>query len=77
MQHVATHVACLAQVPLHHMGPVFALLDQRSVKRLGEHYNADGSLRLHVAVEASLVEMLQSDLMNATSGTVTLEVTNQ
>ena len=60
------------QVPCEHMGASFALLDQHGILRLGEQYNADGSVLLQVDVRQSALERLQSDLLNATSGQVKL-----
>ena len=54
------------------MGPVYGLLDQHGAQRLGEEYLADGSFQLNVVVKESVVEQLQAELLNATSGTVSL-----
>ena len=61
------------QVPLNHMGPVYALLDQHGVQRMHEDFLEDGSLQLKVIVNTAAVQCLQSDLMNATSGTLKLK----
>ena len=58
------------QASFDQMGPVFSLLDQHGVQRLGEEYLADGSLQLEVSVKQAKAAQLQSEMMNATSGSV-------
>ena len=60
------------QVPCEHMGSAFALLDQHGILRLGEEYNADGSVLLQVDVPHAALNKMQADLLNATSGQVEL-----
>lgn len=60
------------QVPLQHIGSVYALLDQHGAQRMQETYLDDGSLQMQIAIEEAQKHELHSCLMNATSGTVTL-----
>lgn len=61
------------QVPCKHIGAAFALLEQRGIQRLQEQFMEDGSVELRLQVPQSSEATLQSDLLNATSGQVSLE----
>lgn len=60
------------QLACDQIGTVYALLDHFGVRRLGEAYLDDGSLQLSIRLKQDIIDQLQSDLLDASSGTVTL-----
>lgn len=59
------------QVPVEHIGSVYAALERHAAQRVQEDYGSDGTLSLTVSVTEGSVDTLVTLVRDCTSGRVT------